>query len=497
MRRTSVLRRSSLGHLPAGGPHRAPRSIRFPYATSHPVRRVRKMEQASTERATRRPAPRGPGATVPPNAPEAQEGSPTGADTSLVTGQRSPKTDANFASETQALPYVAGDMRQMTRVSYADAQDRGGDARGSGEPMFPVDPRWGGYPPVDLTAHPGPIDVRILHEFLRGLAPATRVARAETVQPLPGQQKTDRPTIRRITTAGSTTCRAGRGLPLPEPKPAARGNRTPTSHVTSSPAASLHIGEDEWQADPVLITRGYEPVGGRPLTPESTRSTGSFATAFARTPSAASGPDHEIAELDISRRERGRVPSCVPQLTNEEARHAATFASTDGGAYVCWLCRTYGHAMYACPFLSPEQRIFTAYRNYRYQMERRPGMRNLLRQSAGEAGPRVKDSRTVRVGGHASPHEEAGNVATSSILVNDVTSTKRMRGTRAKKEEETGTDPGFLRRYRRRSCSSKNGQGIRLPCPRKEAAENRFSPPLKYCNVRTLHLKDVKYPNTS
>ena len=77
----------------------------------------------------------------------------------------------------------------------------------------------------------------------------------------------------------------------------------------------------------------------------------------------------------------------MPLLTDEEARHAATFASTDGSAYVCWLYRTYGYAMYACPFLSPEQRMFTAYRNYRYQMETRPGARNLLRQAVGEGRP--------------------------------------------------------------------------------------------------------------
>ena len=196
-------------------------------------------------------------------------------------------------------------------------------------------------------------------------------------------------------------------------KTGSQGESNHRSHATSAPAASLHIGEDEWQVNAVLITRGYEPVGGRPLTPESTRSIGTFATAFARTPSAASGPDHALAELDISCREGGRVPSCVPQLTDEGARPAAKFAWRDGSAYVCWLCRTYGHAMDACPFLSPEQRIFKAYRNYRYQMEIHPGLRNLLRQSAGEAGPRVRDSQTVRVGAHASPHEEADTVATS------------------------------------------------------------------------------------
>ena len=40
--------------------------------------------------------------------------------------------------------------------------------------------------------------------------------------------------------------------------------------------------------------------------------------------------------------------------------------------------------MYVCPSLSPEQQRFTAFRNYKYQMETRPGMHNLLQQSARE-----------------------------------------------------------------------------------------------------------------
>ena len=43
--------------------------------------------------------------------------------------------------------------------------------------------------------------------------------------------------------------------------------------------------------------------------------------------------------------------------------------------------------MYACPFLSPEQCMFTAHRNYRYQKEPRPGMRGLLWQSVDERRP--------------------------------------------------------------------------------------------------------------
>ena len=229
----------------------------------------------------------------------------------------------------------------------------------------------------------------LAHYFVRGLAPATRAAVAETVQRLPANQKTDLSIIRRPATAEGTTFRARRGLPLPDPKPAARGERTSRSNATSSPASALHVNEEDWEADPVLVMRGGEARGGRPATPASTETTGCFATAFAHTPVGMGGPDHCIAELDISRQAGGRVPSCVPLLTEEEARQAATFASADGSAYVCWLCRTHGHAMYACPFLAPEQQMFTAYRNYQYQLQTRPGMRNPLQQLvAGDRGPR-------------------------------------------------------------------------------------------------------------
>ena len=227
----------------------------------------------------------------------------------------------------------------------------------------------------------------LAHYFMRGLAPATRAAVSETVQGLPSRQNTDLPTIRRIKTAEGTTYRARRGLPLPDSKLAGRAGRTTKSAATSSPASTLHIGEDEWQAEPVLITQGAGPVRGRPSSPMSTGTTSSYATAFAATPRGARGPDPRVAELDISNRDAGGEAPRVPLLTDEEARHAATFASMDGSAYVCWLCRTYGHAMYACPFLSPEQRMSTAYRNYRYQMETRPGARNLLWHSVGEGRP--------------------------------------------------------------------------------------------------------------
>ena len=69
---------------------------------------------------------------------------------------------ANVASETQALPHAPVSMQQTGLGPYRDNQDRGGAARGSGEPMFSVDSRWGGYPPANYAKHPGPVDVRTL-----------------------------------------------------------------------------------------------------------------------------------------------------------------------------------------------------------------------------------------------------------------------------------------------------------------------------------------------
>ena len=124
-------------------------------------RHAREVEQTSTARSPGAPTG-GPGASVPPHASDAQGLQPIGTVTSRHADGIRPPMDANFASETQALPYAAGGMQEARRVPYADDQDRGGAARGSRESIVSFDPRWGGYQTVDLTAHPGPVDIRTL-----------------------------------------------------------------------------------------------------------------------------------------------------------------------------------------------------------------------------------------------------------------------------------------------------------------------------------------------
>ena len=337
----------------------------------------------------------------------------------------------------------------------------------------------------------------IAHYFVRGLAPATRTAVAETVQRLPGSQKTDLSSIRRIATAEGTTFRSRHRLPPPDPRPARRAGRPSRSNATSSPATALHIGEDEWQSDPVLIARGMEQGGGRPPTPESTRTTGSFSTAFAHAPHLESGMNHPVQELDISRQQGDRASESVPKLTEEETRQAASFASTDGSAYVCWLCRTYGHAMYACPFLTPEQQRFTAFRNDRYQIETRPGMRNLLQQSAREDRFWRQGFSSRSGGGARFAPRGADTVEVNSTNAKDATSVRRTRDIRVEMEGEIETVPDSHRGCRTRSCTSRTGQRMRAPCPVGNAKERRHRQPRKSHNVRALWTKASKCPNTS
>ena len=83
--------------------------------------------------------------------------------------------DATFASETQALLHVAGDMREASRVAYGNENGRGEAARGSREQILSFDPWWGGYQPQDLITRQGRIDVPTLPVTPSGtLGPAAR-----------------------------------------------------------------------------------------------------------------------------------------------------------------------------------------------------------------------------------------------------------------------------------------------------------------------------------
>lgn len=125
-------------------------------------RRAREIEQVKTARSSRAPSI-GPGATTPLSTPAVRDGYGTSIDTNRVAERNLTPLDANFGSETQALPHVPGSMRPGDRVLYVHEQDCAGAACGSREPNLSFDPRWSGYQPVHRTAQSGTIHVRTLH----------------------------------------------------------------------------------------------------------------------------------------------------------------------------------------------------------------------------------------------------------------------------------------------------------------------------------------------
>ena len=47
-----------------------------------------------------------------------------------------------------------------------------------------------------------------------------------------------------------------------------------------------------------------------------------------------------------------------------------------------WVCRSDGHAIYRCPFLTAAQRLYFAYRYYLYQLQKKPHMQQYLHDRA-------------------------------------------------------------------------------------------------------------------
>lgn len=131
---------------------------------------------------------------------------------------------------------------------------------------------------------------------------------------LPGRQKTDLLTIRRIATAEGKKYRARRGLTLPDTKLPGKTERTTKSQRLVRPhqpstsgrmsgkptLSSLRNWQGPWEDDPYADSFG---------------TTGSYANAFEHTPIITRGTDFRIPELDISNRDRGGAPPLGPLLT--------------------------------------------------------------------------------------------------------------------------------------------------------------------------------------
>ena len=72
----------------------------------------------------------------------------------------------------------------------------------------------------------------------------------------------------------------------------------------------------------------------------------------------------------------------VPNLTDEQVRLGQSAIPNDYWQLNCWSCRDQGHSTFTCPFLSPAQRVYFAYKYYLYQIKSNPNMRNWYQQKS-------------------------------------------------------------------------------------------------------------------
>ena len=89
---------------------------------------------------------------------------------------------------------------------------------------------------------------------------------------------------------------------------------------------------------------------------------------------------------------------------------------------------------------------------------RAPGCVTFSGRRSARVVPRVRVTRIVREGAHASSHAVAGIAVTNSIVVIDWTTARRTQGIPAQEEGEgTETVLGYPNRYRMQSCTCKIG----------------------------------------
>ena len=75
---------------------------------------------------------------------------------------------------------------------------------------------------------------------------------------------------------------------------------------------------------------------------------------------------------------REAVPT--PTLTEEQTRQAFSVVPSDYWQLNCWTCRDCGHSTFTCPTLTPNQRMYLAYRYYLDQIKGNPAIAPFLEQ---------------------------------------------------------------------------------------------------------------------
>ena len=85
--------------------------------------------------------------------------------------------------------------------------------------------------------------------------------------------------------------------------------------------------------------------------------------------------------VDLVRKPVHRETVPIPTLTEEQTRQAFSVVPSDHWQLNCWTCRDSGHSTFTCPTLSPNLRMYFAYRYYLDQIKGNPRWRSFSNKS--------------------------------------------------------------------------------------------------------------------
>ena len=211
-------------------------------------------------------------------------------------------------------------------------------------------------------------DYLLVSYFLRGLSGAIRPTVSYRVHKLTATRRSNLNVVRRLAQSEGDAYRARLNRTSDGPPPSRPSNRRSSASTESTMLID--------QRRPLAINTDGTPPLVAPVMPEGTLATSHSSTT--------NETIDATIDATIQKRIETFLPSRLPTLSKDQTAMAHSMIPKDSDAHVCWLCRLDGHTLYTCPYLTEAQRLYSAYQNYRYQLETRPHMRNLLEQRAQE-----------------------------------------------------------------------------------------------------------------
>ena len=228
-------------------------------------------------------------------------------------------------------------------------------------------------------------DHTLVHYYVRGLLETSRDKVIEDMRRLPEHAQRNLTSIRRLAFAQGNTVRAQSQATAKARTPSHR--RAPTLYVSEEPQPEPYFRKPDLshlhnhRAGILSDFRVRDPETARNIAIglESILFTG--AISGSTTPrSMNSDAIAASVGVDLVRTLVHRETVSIPTLTEEQTRQAFCVVPPDYWQLKCWTCRDCGHATFTCPTLTPNQRMYFAYRYYLDQIKGNPTMAQFLEQ---------------------------------------------------------------------------------------------------------------------